>query len=115
MGPPPSRTWKEKWQPASKAQLGSWLQRHLEAKRSQIPLEPGQGTIVALLMCACPGPGGATGHVPRAPRGRQAQAAWAPHWRPLPALVDGACAGEAWALTPPTTTAGLLTCRRPRP
>lgn len=45
---------------------------------------------------ASPSPGSPVGYTPRAPRGRQTQAAWAPHWGP----AQGHVPGEAWMLTP---------------
>lgn len=113
-GDPSSQTWRDKRQPASRAQLSSWLQRHPSAKRSQILLEPGQETIPALCH--------ARPHIPWQPCWPCSQSPTGQAGPGGPGLTMeaptspgiGACARGG--LGPdPATTPGPLTCQWPWP
>lgn len=101
------QTQRETRQPASKAQLGSWLQRPLRTKRSQIPLEPGQETIFAVPRVYLPVPWQPHWPCSQSPTGQASPSSLGSTLEAPTSPSGGARAREAWALTPPPALAHL--------
>lgn len=82
------------------SQLGPirWLaSKALVSQEEPDPTQGWAGNHPGSAPCTLAHPLAAVGYTPRAPWGRQTQAAWALHRRP----AQGHVPGEAWALTPP--------------